>query len=75
MLVRVYQSQVVRKCSQISIDFFVKNIIRIFLIYYYNIIFSYIIKKVIINIFINIVSYEMKMNSYEVDRYVRKNGR
>ena len=53
--------KIFRKCLKflISIDsFFIKNIFR--LIYYYNIILPYKIRKIIENIFINILSHEGK---------------
>ena len=57
--------EILKKCPKflISIDsFFVKNIIlNIFgLIYYYNIRLPYRIRKVVENIFINILSHEEK---------------
>ena len=57
--------EIVRKCPKflISIDsFFVKNIIYNIsrLIYYCNIILPYRIKKVVGNIFINIIGHERK---------------
>ena len=51
--------EIVRKCPKflISIDsFFIKNIFR--LIYYYNIILPYKIRKIVGNIFINILSHK-----------------